>query len=45
VLFLVSSGGISEPLATGLAWAAFGSALGLPLVVAAVSLPDDATSR
>jgi hypothetical protein len=45
VLFLLSSGGISEPVATALAWAAFGSALGLPLVVAAVSLPDDATSR
>jgi hypothetical protein len=44
VLFVVSSGGISEPLASALAWAAFGSALGLPLVVAAVSLPDDATS-
>jgi hypothetical protein len=44
VLFVASSGGISEPLATALAWAAFGSALGLPLVVAAVSLPDDATS-
>jgi hypothetical protein len=44
VLFIASSGGISEPLATALAWAAFGSALGLPLVVAAVSLPDDATS-
>jgi hypothetical protein len=45
VLFLVSSGGISEPVATALAWAGFGSALGLPLVVAAVSLPDDAMSR
>jgi hypothetical protein len=45
VLFVTSSGGISEPVATALAWAAFGSALGLPLVVAAVSLPDDATSR
>jgi hypothetical protein len=44
VLFVASSGGISEPLATALAWAAFGSALGLPLVVAAVALPDDATS-
>jgi len=44
VLFVASSGGISEPLASALAWAAFGSALGLPLVVAAVSLPDDATS-
>jgi hypothetical protein len=44
VLFVTSSGGISEPVATALAWAAFGSALGLPLVVAAVSLPDDATS-
>jgi hypothetical protein len=40
VLFLASRGGLSEPLATALAWAAFGSALGLPLVVAAVSLPD-----
>jgi hypothetical protein len=45
VLFIASSGGISEPVATAMAWAAFGSALGLPLVVAAVSLPDDATSR
>jgi hypothetical protein len=45
VLFVTSSGGISEPLGTALAWAAFGSALGLPLVVAAVSLPDDATSQ
>jgi hypothetical protein len=44
-LFLASSGGVSEPVATALAWAAFGSALGLPLVVAAVSLPDDATTR
>ncbi len=44
VLFVTSSGGISEPLASALAWAAFGSALGLPLVVAAVSLPDDVTS-
>ena len=43
VLFVTSSGGVSEPVATALAWAAFGSALGLPLVVAAVSLPDDAT--
>jgi hypothetical protein len=41
VLFLASRGGLSEPVATALAWAAFGSALGLPLVVAAVSLPDD----
>jgi hypothetical protein len=45
VLFVTSSGGISEPLGTALAWAVFGSALGLPLVVAAVSLPDDATSQ
>jgi hypothetical protein len=45
VLFVTSSGGISEALGTALAWAAFGSALGLPLVVAAVSLPDDATSQ
>jgi hypothetical protein len=42
VLFLASRGGLSEPVATALAWAAFGSALGLPLVVAAVSLPDGA---
>jgi hypothetical protein len=42
VLFLASRGGLAEPVATALAWAAFGSALGLPLVVAAVSLPDDA---
>ena len=41
VLFLASRGGLSEQLATALAWAAFGSALGLPLVVAAVALPDD----
>jgi hypothetical protein len=41
VLFLASRGGLSEPVATALAWAAFGSALGLPLVIAAVSLPDD----
>jgi hypothetical protein len=41
VLFLASRGGLAEPVATGLAWAAFGSALGLPLVLAAVSLPDD----
>ncbi len=40
VLFLGSRGGLPEPVATALAWAAFGSALGLPLVVAAVSLPD-----
>ncbi|HYJ75116.1 MAG TPA: hypothetical protein VEV65_05910 [Kineosporiaceae bacterium] len=44
VLFVGSSGGLSEPVASALAWAAFGSALGLPLVVAAVSLPDDAAS-
>jgi len=42
-LFLTSGSGVSEPVATALAWAVFGSALGLPLVVAAVSLPDDAT--
>ncbi len=41
VLFLASRGGLSEPVATALAWAGFGSALGLPLVVAAVALPDD----
>ena len=41
VLFLASRGGPPEPVAPALAWAAFGSALGLPLVVAAVSLPDD----
>jgi hypothetical protein len=41
VLFLASRGGLAEPVATALAWAVFGSALGLPLVVAAVSLPDD----
>jgi hypothetical protein len=41
VLFLASRGGLSEPVANALAWAAFGSALGLPLVVAAVALPDD----
>jgi hypothetical protein len=41
VLFLGSRGGLSEEVATALAWAAFGSALGLPLVVAAVSLPDE----
>jgi hypothetical protein len=42
VLFLASRGGLSEPVATALAWAGFGSALGLPLVIAAVALPDDA---
>jgi len=41
VLFLASRGGLPEPVATALAWAGFGSALGLPLVVAAVALPDD----
>ena len=41
VLFLASRGGLSEQVATALAWAGFGSALGLPLVVAAVALPDD----
>jgi hypothetical protein len=40
LLFVASGGGISEPVAIALAWAAFGSALGLPLVVAAVALPD-----
>ncbi len=40
VLFLASPDGVSEPVATALAWAGFGSALGLPLVLAAVSLPD-----
>jgi hypothetical protein len=40
-LFVFSSGsGIGEPLAGALAWTAFGSALGLPVVVAAVALPD-----
>lgn len=40
LLFLTSGGGIAEPLAIALAWAALGSAFGLPLVVAAVALPD-----
>jgi hypothetical protein len=40
LLFVTSAGGISEPLAIALAWAAFGSAFGLPIVVAAVALPD-----
>ena len=40
VLFTASGGGVSEPVAIALAWAAFGSALGLPIVVAAVALPD-----
>lgn len=40
VLFLTSGGGIAEPLAIALAWAALGSALGLPVVVAAVALPE-----
>ncbi|MGZ4627050.1 MAG: hypothetical protein ACXV3S_12320 [Kineosporiaceae bacterium] len=44
VLFLASPGGVPEHVATAVAWAVLGSALGLPLVVAAVSLPDDATS-
>jgi hypothetical protein len=41
VLFLASRGGLAEPVATALAWAVFGSALGMPLIVAAVSLPDE----
>jgi hypothetical protein len=40
LLFLTSGGGVSEPLAIALAWAALGSAFGLPVVVAAVALPD-----
>ena len=39
-LLLFSGGGIGEELATGLAWAVLGSALGLPLVVSAVALPE-----
>jgi hypothetical protein len=42
LLFVTSGGGISEPLAIALGWAALGSALGLPIVVAAVALPDSA---
>lgn len=40
LLFVTSGGGIAEPLAIALAWAALGSAVGLPVVVAAVALPD-----
>jgi hypothetical protein len=40
VLLLFSRGGIGEPVATALAWAGLGSALGLPLVVTAVALPE-----
>jgi hypothetical protein len=40
VLFIGGRSGVGEPLATSLAWAAFGSALGLPLVVTAVGFPD-----
>jgi hypothetical protein len=40
LLILTSGGGIPEPVAIGLAWAGLGSALGLPVVVAAVALPD-----
>jgi small-conductance mechanosensitive channel len=40
VLFLAGSSGIGESLASALAWAGFGSALGLPLVVTAVGFPD-----
>jgi hypothetical protein len=41
-LFLFSGSGIAEPVAAALAWTAFGAALGLPVVVAAVALPDAA---
>jgi hypothetical protein len=41
VLFASGPSGIEGPLATALAWAAFGAALGLPLVVTAVAFPDD----
>lgn len=40
VLLLSGSSGISEPVATSLAWALFGAAYGMPLVATAVSLPD-----
>ncbi len=40
VLFVGGAGGIGEQLAAALAWALFGSALGLPLVVTAVGFPD-----
>ena len=40
VLLLFSRDGIGEPVATALAWAGLGSAIGLPLVVTAVALPD-----
>jgi hypothetical protein len=40
LLFVTSGGGVGEPLAIALGWAALGSALGLPVVVAAVALPD-----
>jgi hypothetical protein len=41
-LFAFSGSGVSEPLAGALAWTAFGAALGLPVVIAAVALPDAA---
>jgi hypothetical protein len=40
VLFVGGRSGIGEPLATALGWAAFGCAIGLPLVVTAVGFPD-----
>ena len=40
VLFVGGRAGISEPVATALAWAGFGAALGLPLVVTAVAFPE-----
>ncbi len=44
-LLLLSGDGIGEPLATALAWALFGSALGLPVVVSAVAVPDSGPAR
>ena len=40
VLFLSGPSGITEPMATALAWALFGAAFGLPLVTTAIGIPD-----
>jgi len=40
VLFLSASSGVSEPVATALAWALFGAAFGLPLMTTAIGIPD-----
>jgi hypothetical protein len=39
-LLALSDGGVGEPVVVALAWALFGSALGLPVVVTAVAVPD-----